>query len=189
MELTIRTAEGSGADLYRWLATDPPVRAFAAAAAPPPPAPAPGSGTMGTGFDLLNLIVPNAIGLGGLLVSLVSFIDQRRRGTGTAPQISVAAGGVVVVVNGDVDPAVLTAQIQAAVAAQSGQAAAAAQPGQAPAVSPGAPSGPPPSGASAQPAPPPVPPLPPAPPAVPPPAAPGGPTGAMRLTPGPRGPC
>lgn len=153
MDLTIRTGEGAGSDLCRWLAADPPVRGFGAAAVPA--GREPGDGTMGTGFDLLNLIVPSVIALGDLLVSLGSFLDQRRRGTGSEPPISVAAGGIVIVVNGQPDTQALTAQIQAAVA----QAAAAQAAAQAAAVPPA-----------------PAPAAIPAPPAVPP-AVPAGPTG------------
>ena len=109
MDVTIKAAEGAGADVYRWLAADPPVRSFGAAAVPA--GREPGDGTMGTGFDLLNLLVPNAIALASLLVSLAAFREQRRATTGTPPAITVSAGATVVVITSRTDAQALAAQL------------------------------------------------------------------------------
>jgi hypothetical protein len=109
VDVTIKAAEGAGADVYRWLAADPPVRSFGASAVPA--GREPGDGTMGTGFDLLNLLVPNAIALASLLVSLAAFRDQRRATTGTPPAISVSSGVTVVTVTSTADAQALAAQL------------------------------------------------------------------------------
>jgi Effector Associated Constant Component 1 len=167
VDVTIKAAEGAGADVYRWLAADPPVRSFGASAVPA--GREPGDGTMGTGFDLLNLIVPNAIALAGLLVSLAAFRDQRRATTGTPPSITVAAGATVVTITSATDAQLLAAQLLQAPAAPP------AQPGATPSGPGTAPAAPPAPGAP----PPPAPLRPPAqPPAVPPPTA-----GAVRPVP------
>ncbi|MDI1454372.1 MULTISPECIES: hypothetical protein [unclassified Streptomyces] len=99
MDLTIRIDDGAGDELIRWLSVDPQTRRFAARTVPA--AAEPGSGTMGTAFDVLNLVLPNAIALSSLMVSIASFRDQRRRSTGTAPTVSVDHAGNVVIVDGD----------------------------------------------------------------------------------------
>ena len=99
--MTIEVSEGAGADVYRWLAADPPVRSFGASAVPG--VRADDDESMGIGFDLLNLIIPNAIALAGLFTSLAAFRDQRRATTGTPPAITVAAGATVVTVTSAAD--------------------------------------------------------------------------------------
>jgi Effector Associated Constant Component 1 len=115
VDVTIKAAEGAGADVYRWLAADPPVRSFGASAVPA--GREPGDGTMGTGFDLLNLLVPNAIALASLLVSLAAFRDQRRATTGTPPAITVSSGVTIVTVTSTADAQALAAQLLQAVPA------------------------------------------------------------------------
>jgi len=98
MELTIRTDDGTGAELYRWLLDDPDlprdtsIRPSAGAAAP---------GEMGVAFDVLNLVLPNMISLGSLLVSIATYRASRRDSTGTPPQICVGHAGTFVAVQGD----------------------------------------------------------------------------------------
>lgn len=99
MELTIRTDQGLGTDLYRWLLEDPEARVHAAQAVPADADPA--GGEMGLGFDVLNLVIPNVIALSSLIVSIAGYRHQVRQSTGTAPTVSVAQGGVVIVVEGD----------------------------------------------------------------------------------------
>ena len=98
MELIIRTVEGAGADLYRWLLEDPDL--------PPEATVTPSGedgavGEMGLAFDVLNLILPNSIALGSLIVSIATFRASRRDRTGTAPQISVRHADTFVAVQGD----------------------------------------------------------------------------------------
>jgi hypothetical protein len=130
-ELTVKAEEGSGTDVYRWLATDPDTRGFGPGAVPAGHEDADGDGLMGTGFDLLNLLIPNALALGSLFTSLAAFRDQRRRGTGSAPAITVEAGAAIVVVTDSADPQALAEQLRRALpAAQAASAAAAADPEQ-----------------------------------------------------------
>ena len=98
MELVVRTAEGAGADLYRWLLDDPRVPPDASVT---PAADAAAPGEMGLAFDVLNLMVPNMIALGSLLVSIATYRASRRDSTGTAPQISVGHADTFVAVQGD----------------------------------------------------------------------------------------
>ncbi|MEU6010429.1 hypothetical protein [Streptomyces sp. NPDC047453] len=99
MKLTIQTDHGSGTDLYRWLLEDPGARPYAAGATPA--AVDPDGGEMGIGFDVLNLVVPNVIALGSLVVSIATYRHQLQQSTGTAPRVSIARSNVVVAVEGD----------------------------------------------------------------------------------------
>ena len=99
MELAIEVEDGAGAELYQWLVEDPEVRRYTAGAEPVDGKGR--SGEMGLGFDILNLVIPNAIALAGLVVSIASFRNQRRQSTGAAPTVAVRHGDVLVVVSGD----------------------------------------------------------------------------------------
>ncbi|WP_019631652.1 effector-associated constant component EACC1 [Actinomadura atramentaria] len=98
MELTVRIDEELGAELYEWLVGDPGVGGTVKIS----PADA-GAGTMGTGFDVLNLVIPNLIALSSLGVSIAQFVDGRRRSTGSAPEIRAEAGSTVVVLGADAE--------------------------------------------------------------------------------------
>lgn len=98
MELVIRTAQGTGADLYRWLLDDPDLPRDASVT---PAADGSAPGEMGLAFDVLNLVLPNSIALGGLMVSIATFRASQRDRTGTAPQISVGHADTFVAVQGD----------------------------------------------------------------------------------------
>jgi hypothetical protein len=113
MDLTIRIDGGAGEELLRWISADPAVRRYAAGAVPEPPEP--GSGAMGTGLDVLNLVLPNATALGSLVVSIATFRDQRRQSTGAAPTVTVGSARTVVVVDGD--PAAVVRQLSEAAGA------------------------------------------------------------------------
>ncbi|MFB6426675.1 hypothetical protein ACFCXC_06520 [Streptomyces microflavus] len=104
MELTIKTDDGAGTDLYRWLIEDPETAPYASGATPA--AMDPDGGEMGIGFDILNLVIPNAIALSSLVVSITTYRLQARQSTGTAPKVSISQAGVVVVVEGDGSEAV-----------------------------------------------------------------------------------
>lgn len=97
MKLMIRADEGVGADLYRWLISDPELSLGAAIN----PVPQAAGGEMGLGFDLLNLIIPNTIALGSLVVSLASFRDSRRQSTGVAPHVSIGHADTITVIDGN----------------------------------------------------------------------------------------
>ncbi|WP_191971441.1 effector-associated constant component EACC1 [Streptomyces luteolifulvus] len=99
MELSIRTDHGAGTDLYRWLLEDPEAGAHAAGATPAAMDPA--GGEMGIGFDVLNLVIPNLIALGSLVVSIATYRLQLQQSTGTAPNVTISQSNVVVVVDGD----------------------------------------------------------------------------------------
>jgi hypothetical protein len=98
MELIIRTAEGTGADLYGWLLEDPDLPRDASVT---PSADGAAAGEMGLAFDVLNLVLPNSIALGTLVVSIVTYRAAQRDRTGTAPQISVGHADMFVAVQGD----------------------------------------------------------------------------------------
>lgn len=96
MELIIRTGDGAGADLYQWLSADPELRGqvtIKGADVEP--------GGMGVGLDVLGLVIPNTIALGSLIMSIVSFQQQRRQSTGALPPVSIGNGGASVDIDGD----------------------------------------------------------------------------------------
>ena len=100
MELTVHTGgEDVGRDLYDWLVNDAEVvrdvRVTAAGHT--------SEGTMGSGFELLNLIIPNVIALGGLGVSIATFLQQRRAGGGPEPTIRVQVDGDLVLLGTDAE--------------------------------------------------------------------------------------
>jgi hypothetical protein len=109
MDLSIRTEDGAGTDLYRWLNEDPELRGQLTIT----PASADRAGEMGLGFDLLNLIIPNTIALGSLVASIASFRQARRQGTGTTPRVSIGQVGVYVDVDVDDDGHAALQQLQA----------------------------------------------------------------------------
>jgi hypothetical protein len=94
MELIIRAEEGAGADLYQWLLSDSDIPRSVTAT----PAIQDAPGEMGIGFDILNLVIPNAITLGSLVVSIAAFRETRRGRTGAAPQISIGHADTFVMV-------------------------------------------------------------------------------------------
>lgn len=118
MELNIEVGDDAGSDLYRWLVDDPQVRRFAADAEPVADA---DTHVMGLAFDVLNLVVPNAVALGSLVVSIAAFREQRRQSTGAAPTVNIQHAGVLALVDGDGAEAVR--RLTAAAAAAAVQAA------------------------------------------------------------------
>jgi hypothetical protein len=102
MELVIQTEEGVGTDLYRWLTADEDLAPDGRIT----PADAGRAGDMGIGFDVLNLVIPNAIALGSLITSVAAFREQHRESTGAAPQIGVGHASPQVTV-GHVDTFVM----------------------------------------------------------------------------------
>lgn len=97
MELIVQAGdEEVAADLYRWLLDE--IRADLVGTSVTLGS-APSDGRMGSALALLNLVVPNAISLSGLVVSIVAFRDSRRRSTGVLPQISIGTVDTMVVVD------------------------------------------------------------------------------------------
>lgn len=115
MELNIEVGDDAGSDLYRWLVDDPQVRRFAADAEPVADD---DTHVMGLAFDVLNLVVPNAVALGSLVVSIAAFREQRRQSTGAAPTVNIQHAGVLALVDGDGAEAVRRLTAAAAAAAQ-----------------------------------------------------------------------
>ncbi|MEU8183028.1 hypothetical protein AB0B85_29205 [Micromonospora sp. NPDC049044] len=104
MNLSIRVDGDLGSDLYRWLSEDAEIPEVAVT----PPTPA---GAMGTGYDVLNLVVPNTIALTSLVVSILTYRDGRGRATGAAPRVEVGTADLVVVVEGE--PAEVVRKLEA----------------------------------------------------------------------------
>jgi hypothetical protein len=77
--------------LYRWLAED---REVARDAAITPVATPPGRGEMGGAFEVINVVLSQAIALGGLLVSCATWRASRPR----APVVRIERDGVTVTV-------------------------------------------------------------------------------------------
>ena len=94
MEIQVRAQHGTGSDLYRWLIQDVDLSATISAADA-------ASGEMGIGFDVLNLVISNSIGLGGLITAIATYRMSRQQSTGTAPQVSVGHADTFVLVEGD----------------------------------------------------------------------------------------
>jgi hypothetical protein len=119
MELRVETSAGE--DLLEWLTADPEVsrstEIVQRAASRP--------GSMGGGFDLLNLVLSNTIALTGVVVSIASFLESRKRGTGEAPTVNITCQTIVVSVEGDGQEALqrLTALLQGQDSSQAPHAA------------------------------------------------------------------
>lgn len=108
MELRVETSAGE--DLLDWLTADPEVSRSTEIVQEAADRP----GSMGAGFDLLNLVVPNTIALTSVVVSIASFLESRKRGTGDAPTVNITCQTMVVSVEGDGQEALqrLTALLQ-----------------------------------------------------------------------------
>ncbi|GJF32568.1 hypothetical protein KNE206_52680 [Kitasatospora sp. NE20-6] len=106
--------ESGGGDLLRWLRSDP----VAAQAELSVAASEPGLGEMDV-IDVVQAVIADATGLGGLLVAIAAWRDARRqsRRLAAAPTVVIRCGEVRVEVAGD-DPAVLQRTVDTLLASE-----------------------------------------------------------------------
>ena len=95
MRLGIEVPDGDGEhlrSLQRWLLRDPDMAGatFALRGRHEQP------GAMGVGLDLIDVVVSNSVGLGGLILAVANW----RRSRANAPSVLVEHQGVTVTVNG-----------------------------------------------------------------------------------------
>lgn len=94
MKLMVHVDSDAGPDLYRWLVADTEVDGLAPHDDSRP-------GDMGLAFDVLNLVIPNAIALASLVTSILTFRESRKQSGIPEPAIRIECGDVVVRVEGD----------------------------------------------------------------------------------------
>lgn len=95
MRLGITVLDDDGGQLralQRWLLRDQDTAGATLALRARDAAP----GAMGPGLDLIDVVLSNAVGLGGLLLAVATW----RRSRGNAPSVQVEHEGVTVTVNG-----------------------------------------------------------------------------------------
>lgn len=85
MELIVRTDEESVSELYLWIRdslreVDPDATVIVKSI--------PQAGSMGA-MEILGLVIPNAIALGGLVVSLMAYRESCERRVGEQPRIQI----------------------------------------------------------------------------------------------------
>ncbi|MCP2297005.1 hypothetical protein SAMN04244553_1987 [Nocardia amikacinitolerans] len=96
MNLSIHVDSEAAPDLYRWLASDPEVARGIT------PAAESSRGDMGLAFDILNLVVPNAIALSSLITSILMYRASREESGTRVPTVRIEYSEKYVVVDGDV---------------------------------------------------------------------------------------
>ena len=96
MKLEVQAPEGTGTELYRWLMDDPDVAGSTDISAADS-----GASEMGIGFDILSVVLPNAIALGQLVAAIVTYRASRQQSTGSAPSITINHANMIVLVEGD----------------------------------------------------------------------------------------
>lgn len=95
MRLDIEVLEDDGRQLValqRWLMWDPDTAGASLSLRDRQERP----GTMGDGLELINVVLSNAVGLGGLLLAVANWRQSR----GNGPEVRVEHRGVTVIVSG-----------------------------------------------------------------------------------------